>query len=958
VAIITLVSKGFHVNGKAELKGSIEIREDDQLTGVEWYGNLSRTQAQAELMMLLIQRFEMDAETAELKVRTLVKDLQQARAEAESGLVSTGPAPEPTAKIPGLVDLVDDGTGPKFLVLEEGNLLVRDCVGIDEIMYIPPPNETIQWLLPQVANVLSNSRFDTDQAIYRDLKSYFQQAAQLPSDLHASLLALWTMHTYLLEKFDYSPYLLLWAVPERGKSRTARAATYAAYRGFLTETLAEANLFRWSNDLGMTLGFDVRDLWRKSEKRGSEDILLQRFEQGARVARVLWPERGKFKDTRYFDVFGASIIATNEMPGEPFHSRCLIITMPEATTTFPKNIKPEDGLPLRERLVAMRARWLNQPLPDVPKPALGRLGDILQPFAQIAALLGEDTQKEFKLLAKMLYAERMADRASSREAHVVQAVEVVWEQQEEGGKIQVETILSQYNSGLSEKQQLTAARLGRLLTALGFKNSRHGKSRGYQADGGLLDALKLKYGLRNPDDDDDDEPDPARSNPDSPHPSDTGHADDLPFDAESSLGDVESSSGDSESGLGDAASSGDGNEGFGTVGGFYRPAVNNVSQAQMGRWDGWDGNWEPLGNKNFESAKPADTDPEGGGDTVDTANGINGDNVTLEVVDGAVDTGTDEQKKYFSWRVTFYRPNRPTVPIVAGPAWDGKLSYRPKLGLTVPEILEDSKKGPDSLVTSPDQLSGKLLTLMQTDVLGLDIETSGPPQGGALDPHQGQIELVQLSTGKDTLVIDCQRVPLELLREVLEGGPVKVIHNSMFESGFLKAAGIAVAPVVDTLVLGRIANVLGYGSRNGSFELKDMVPDLLGITLDKTHQKSDWSQRPLTQDQVDYAKQDAEVLPALFHALQQSLQAQGLQGIVDLEQRILPMVNAMAQEGMCLDWPAWLALEQTAAEETKQADAELNQTINALPEGLQPLYQAKLAAIKAKAAAKRNKRKE
>jgi hypothetical protein len=246
---ITLVPKGFHVNGRADLRGSVEIRIDGQSVGAEWSGNLSKVAEQEKLKKYLVERFEMDAEAADLKVQALVKALQDERANAEQrqgldGLLSTETAPEPTAKFPGLVDLVDDGIRPTFLVLEEGNLLVRDRVTIDQTTYIPPPKDTIQWLLPKAANVVSSYSNDTDHAIYPDLKDYFLKAAKLPSDLHTSLLSLWTIHTYLLEHFDYSPYLLLWAVPERGKSRTAKAATYAAYRGFLTETLQEANLFR------------------------------------------------------------------------------------------------------------------------------------------------------------------------------------------------------------------------------------------------------------------------------------------------------------------------------------------------------------------------------------------------------------------------------------------------------------------------------------------------------------------------------------------------------------------------------------------------------------------------------------------------------------------------------------------------------------------------------------------
>jgi hypothetical protein len=498
-----LVTQGFSSNGV--LKGTVIAVEDDGVTpmGFEEVVTLSDSKQRQRLAEKLADEFAIDMDKALAAVRALMVETRTA-ANQVSGEAPVVPAkPEATAKFKGLVDLVVTDAGVGFLVLEEGNLVTRDRVVINETIYVPPPMDAIQWLLPRSSNVIASYGADNDHDIYLALKDYFKKVAQLPSELHYALLSLWTIHTYLLEHFSYSPYLLLWAVPERGKSRTAKAATYAAYRGLITETLQEANLFRWSNDLGVSLAFDVRDLWRKAEKRGSEDILLQRCEKGAKVAQVLWSERGPFKDTAYFDVFGASIIAANEMPGEPFHSRCLVVTMPEATVRFANNVSPSDGLPLRERLVALRARWLNKVLPDAPKPALGRLGDILQPFAQVAALLGPDVQNEFTGLAKMLYAERMEDRATSREARLVLAIERVWEDQEDG-KIGVEPIASECNSGLSEKQQLSPEIVGRRLSALSFQKARlKDRKRAIIADDGLLEALKIKYGLAQYENDED-----------------------------------------------------------------------------------------------------------------------------------------------------------------------------------------------------------------------------------------------------------------------------------------------------------------------------------------------------------------------------------------------------------------------------------------------------------------------
>ena len=182
----------------------------------------------------------------------------------------------------------------------------------------------------------------------------------------------------------HSPELVFDAVPERGKSRTGKATANVAMRGLRTETLRETNIFRWSEDLGATLFFDVLNLWKKAEREKLEDLFLNRFEKGAKAARVLNPEKGPFEDTRYFDIWGATIIATNESVHKILvDTRCLTISMPPAKKQFNTEPTPELGLPLRERLLAWRAHRMGKPFPKMQKAYVGRFGDITLPLLQI-----------------------------------------------------------------------------------------------------------------------------------------------------------------------------------------------------------------------------------------------------------------------------------------------------------------------------------------------------------------------------------------------------------------------------------------------------------------------------------------------------------------------------------------------------------------------------------------------
>src|SRR5215813_2513536 len=280
--------------------------------------------------------------------------------------------PLPLARFPELVDLVEEDGEVKFLIRSDNGkeaLRTETHWESDGQTYHPPTRDLIPWLLPRADRVRTAYETDSHGNLYADLVAYHKSLSELPSEAHYKLLAAFDFHTYTLDfpEVTHSPEFVFDAVAERGKSRTGKAITHVAMRGLRTETLREANIFRWSEDLGATIFFDVLNLWKKAEREKSEDILLNRFEEGLKAARVLHPEKGRFEDTRYFDVFGATIIATNESVHKILDTRCLTISMPPAKKRFDTEPTPELGLPLRERLLAWRAHRMGHLLPEMPK---------------------------------------------------------------------------------------------------------------------------------------------------------------------------------------------------------------------------------------------------------------------------------------------------------------------------------------------------------------------------------------------------------------------------------------------------------------------------------------------------------------------------------------------------------------------------------------------------------------
>jgi hypothetical protein len=403
------------------------------------------------------------------------------------------------ARFPGLVDIVDNDGSVKYLMLnEDDRTAVIAEISRDTVAFMPPSKEHLPFSLPRAQDVLKYIDSDDEHKLFNDLVTYFHKAAQLPAEMHYKMISWWVLHTYLYDKFTYSPMLALVGMPERGKTRLGRAAISVAYRGLETETLREANLFRWSQDLGAAIFLDVKDIWRKAEREKSEDILLKRYEKGGKVGRVLYPEKGPFRDTVYFDTYGPTIIATNESIHHILDTRCLPIILPDAGQKVWPDLDFRESLALKERLVAFRARRMTRVLPEYPKPPLGRLGDILQPLGVIMRLVSPEEEQIFQELTKLLWLERLEDKAQSKEARLISALD---QSSGESDRVTVSEVAKAYNEGLELKQQLSPESIGRRLRTLGFKGVKQpGGTRVIIVEQQLLATLKLRWGLELPED--------------------------------------------------------------------------------------------------------------------------------------------------------------------------------------------------------------------------------------------------------------------------------------------------------------------------------------------------------------------------------------------------------------------------------------------------------------------------
>jgi len=429
-------------------------------------------------------------------VSALEKDIKIARKAHEETEDSEDDLPEYSANFPGLIDLVLDNGKVAFLVKEEDQLKIIHEVEQEGKVLLPPPKDKIPCPLPRGQEVIKAYQAkENDGDLYGELVAYHKAISELPGEAYYDLIVAWEFQTYLTENFQYSPVICFFAVPERGKSRTGKAMINLAYRGIRVESIREPYIFRAAEHFRACLFFDVMDVWKKTERSGSQDILLNRFEKGIKVPRVLYPEKGAFEDTVYFDVFGPTIIATNVEVDKILETRAIQINMPQTNKNFENDVTPEDALPFKERLLAFRARYLDKSLPDVPKPSSGRLGDILKPILQIIRLVKPEREGAFLNLVKEIEVQRQIDKANSPEAQILKVIQSVMDQTNRG-VLAVKVITQKFNDGKGEKFQFTEKRMGGKLRSLGFKMGSTGNgAAGIIWDDVNFDKLLRNYGL-------------------------------------------------------------------------------------------------------------------------------------------------------------------------------------------------------------------------------------------------------------------------------------------------------------------------------------------------------------------------------------------------------------------------------------------------------------------------------
>lgn len=181
---------------------------------------------------------------------------------------------------------------------------------------------------------------------------------------------------------------------------------------------------------------------------------------------------------------------------------------------------------------------------------------------------------------------------------------------------------------------------------------------------------------------------------------------------------------------------------------------------------------------------------------------------------------------------------------------------------------------------------------------GLDLgpEIAVDTEAMGLNPMRDALCVVQISSGDGTAHVvqltreyDCPN-----LKAMMSAPDIlKIFHFARFDVAMMQRwLGITCAPVWCTKIASKLART--YTDRHG---LKDVTREIVGISLDKAQQSSDWGAETLSDAQLQYAASDVLHLHKIKAGLSDMLAREGRSDLAQACFEFLPVRAALDLQG-------------------------------------------------------------
>lgn len=193
-------------------------------------------------------------------------------------------------------------------------------------------------------------------------------------------------------------------------------------------------------------------------------------------------------------------------------------------------------------------------------------------------------------------------------------------------------------------------------------------------------------------------------------------------------------------------------------------------------------------------------------------------------------------------------------------------SIQASSGIDIDILLETANEAVVTWVREQDQLDEVIDALATCGRVALDTEFI------KRDTYYPRLALVQLNTGDHIYLLDAPQLQLGELWQALSQVDVAIWHACGEDLGifYLLSGCPPLTNIFDTQI------ALSYLTGQLQMGYQQALADQLEIHIDKEQSQSDWLQRPLSDEQEQYAIDDVRFLPALYLQLEDKLKAQGL----------------------------------------------------------------------------------
>ena len=208
-------------------------------------------------------------------------------------------------------------------------------------------------------------------------------------------------------------------------------------------------------------------------------------------------------------------------------------------------------------------------------------------------------------------------------------------------------------------------------------------------------------------------------------------------------------------------------------------------------------------------------------------------------------------------------------------------------------------------------------------VLQVDTETTG------LSFVDDTLLTLQVGTKQHQFVFDLRHKPeLPLIKALLESKDYKkILHNVTFDYKFLKAYGIKLRNVHDTMVIEKVITN-GKETPPGYYGLSGTLNRYLGIFMSKEEQMSFVGHTgEFRLSQIQYAAKDVEYLEKIRDKQWEEVVEQGLVKCAQLENAACLAFGDIEYNGMLVDKERWVEIAEQKLSDAESLQEELNNII-------------------------------